>query len=252
MVRKIDVNHSAKFDVVVTYPAPETNPNLSYAWYIDNINQNNSTTTLTTPIYTVIGEYHTVKCTVTNTCVDATTSSKDIIETLNIIDPNAPILIIQNGTFDTSTEGWLLDTSAGSGTLTQSNYEGVITVSSGLVQLSQTNILLEPNKTYKLKFNLYASTTGMNAERYLHDINVTDATFPTGHYIIGNLNIDLNNIPTIKQLYEYQFTTGTTVPSNVKLRIKFTSIGTYKIDNISIESTDTCPDPVCNFVMTVV
>lgn len=249
MVRNIHINKRTTVKAVVTN-TDINHPVTGYEWTLDKNLQPNTNDTLELPPYSIVGDQHTVSCKVTNDC-----GFTDLSETLKLIDPNAPVIIIQNGSFDTDLTGWIFDQSNSVGTASVVNGEAVVNMTSipqgSMNSLSQNGIVLNPNTNYMLKFDAY--TTNLNVvvnhdiEVYLHDNLPT--IYPAGHYIIGN-DTDIILSP-LKTTHTRLFSTGATVPANIKLRFKFMNTGSYYFDNVIIEDlTAPCPIPTCEFIIT--
>jgi len=140
--------------------------------------------------------------------------------------------LIQNGSFNTVISPWNLYTEQGTGTATVINGEAKIDVTSigsgpygWHYQFYQNGLVLLPNTRYKINFDLYTTNSSKEIEFYIHD----NTTYPPN--ILG---IDITATP-VKMSHEYFLTTPATVPSNIRMRFKFLTIGTYFIDNVVLE-----------------
>ncbi len=241
----IKINKSTNIIANVTNPNVD-HPIIGYVWTLDGIEQPNTGNLLNLPAYNTVGKQIPVSCRVINDC-----GYTDLSETLVVVDPS---IIIQNGSFATNLSGWTFDPSTSTGTAVATNGEAIINMtavqSGSMNQFYQNGISLLPNTNYRLKFDAYVTNfiavNSWDIEIYIHDNS--SPGFPTGHYIL-NPNIDITLSPS-RTTYSRLFSTLSTVPSNIKFRIKFVNVGIYHIDDVVIEPTDIpCPIPACDIII---
>ncbi len=146
--------------------------------------------------------------------------------------------LIQNGTFDTIPP-WILYTAGGTGTATAENGEAkidVISIGTGnyswQYQFYQNGLILEPNAKYKINFDIHTDNSSKAIEFYIHD----DSIYPPNLF-----SADIN-VTTSKTTYEYFLDTYSIVPSNIRIRFKFLTIGIYYIDNVILEKVIAVPN----------
>ncbi len=230
-----DINKPTNITLLINWNGtsiPETRK-----WLIDNVEQPpnvNASDSITIPANTFNVGNHTVSFTASNVECGSNTLTQTLYFTDGLISPE----LIINGGFDTNTSSW----SSYPVSISASSGECVANISTIPTDMFQDGIILEQGTQYKLKFDAYTQTPKPL------DIILQGASSP-------NTVIKSFNIPSLlanKTTYELAFTT-TTVPTNTRLRFRFTQSGIYYIDNVSImESDGTCPNPICNFQMTVV
>lgn len=228
----IKANKQTQITVTISN-GPVTNP----VWKIDgNVVQSSSDPLIISADTFVAGTTHTVSFSATNSCGENTRT-----ETLTVTDdtPPPPNLII-NGTFD-GLANWY---TYSDGTMNVSNPTNnclvdLVTPGSSN-QLQQSDIVLEPNKTYSLKVDAYTDLPGKTLEIFIHNQN-------PNYEAVAHLELTPT---TSNATYQWIFTTLSTVPAQCRLRFQFTQAGKYYFDNIILEKVSDCPTPSCGITVT--
>ncbi len=147
--------------------------------------------------------------------------------------------ILQNGDFEAGQTGWQSKNctwSAVSPGFGGSGHAGQVVVSSGSSwELRQTNLPLEPNTAYRLRFEGKA-----DAGRSLSVQLLKHGTPYTNYGLSESVSLD-----TGWQTYSYEFTTsGFSSPVNdARLRFRIYAAGVYTFDNVVLEKVDGSAPP---------
>jgi poly(3-hydroxybutyrate) depolymerase len=142
---------------------------------------------------------------------------------------------VYNGAFGKGSSGWAFNAWSGRGSGSVVNGEYKVQVDSASeqasgIQLVQNGIILQKGKTYRVKFDAYATSP-----RKLQ-ANVEQDTSPWASYLPALKEFDLG---TSKTTYSYVFTM--TAPTDSNSRITFNAgaaTGALFLDNVSIQTVD--------------